>query len=60
MLLLYFCLFVDNVNKLIIFVFGAFVYHFKNIISIFKFLFDGSHLKLKILYWGESITRIHA
>ena len=36
--LLYFYLFVDNVNKPIIFVFGAFVYHFKNIISIFETL----------------------
>ena len=32
-LLLYFCLFVNYVNKFIIFVFGAFVYHFKNTIS---------------------------
>ena len=35
MLLLYFCLIVDLVNKPIIFVFGAFVYHFKKTISIF-------------------------
>ena len=34
MLLLYFCLFVDHVNKSIIFVFGAFVYYFNNTISI--------------------------
>ena len=33
-LLLYFCLFVDQVNKCIVFVFGAFVYHFNNTISI--------------------------
>ena len=35
MLLLYFCLFVDHINKPIIFAFEAFVYHFKNTISIF-------------------------
>ena len=35
MLLLYFCLFINHVSKFIIFVFGAFVYHFKNTISIF-------------------------
>ena len=35
MLLLYFCLFVDLVNKPILFVFVAFVYHFKNTITIF-------------------------
>ena len=34
-LLLYFCLFVNHVNKPIIFVFTAFVYYFKNTISIF-------------------------
>ena len=34
MLLLYFCLFVGCVKKPIIFVFGIFVYHFKNTISI--------------------------
>ena len=39
MLLLYFCLFIDHVNKLYIFVFGAFVYHFKNTISIFVKIF---------------------
>ena len=35
MLFLYICLFVDHVNKLIIFIFGAFVYHNKNTISIY-------------------------
>ena len=35
LLLLYFCLLVDHVNKLIIFCFLAFVYDFKNTISIF-------------------------
>ena len=30
MLLLYFCLFVDHVNKFVVFVFGIFVYHFNN------------------------------
>ena len=35
MLLLYFCLFVDHVNKSIIFVFEAFVFHSNNTISIF-------------------------
>ena len=34
-LLLYFCLSFSYVNKFIIFVFGAFVYNFKNTISIF-------------------------
>ena len=34
MLLLYFGLFVDHVNKCIVSVFGAFVYHFNNTISI--------------------------
>ena len=34
-LLLYICLFDNLVNKLIIFVFGAFAYNFKNTISIF-------------------------
>ena len=33
-LLLYFCLFVNHVNKPIIFVFGAFVYNLKNAISV--------------------------
>ena len=32
--MLYFCLCVNHVNKPIIFVFGAFVYYFKNAISI--------------------------
>ena len=40
-LLLYFCLFVDHVNKPIIF--GAFVYHFKNTISIFVYPFSLSN-----------------
>ena len=35
LLLLYFCLFSDHVNKPIIFVFGAFVYNFKKTISSF-------------------------
>ena len=35
LLLLYFCLFVDHVNKPIIFNFGTFVYYFNNTISIF-------------------------
>ena len=35
MLLLYFCLFINYVNKSTTFVFGAFVCHFKNTISIF-------------------------
>ena len=35
LMLLYFCLFVDHVNKPINFVFGAFFYNFKNTISIF-------------------------
>ena len=34
-LLLYFCLFVDHVNKPIIFVFGAYIYHLRNTISTF-------------------------
>ena len=34
-LLLYFCLFVNHVNKFIIFVFETFVYYFKNTISIY-------------------------
>ena len=34
-LLLYFCLFVNHTNKSIIFVFGPFVYNFKDSISIF-------------------------
>ena len=41
MLLLCFCLFVDHVNKLIIFVFEAFVYHFKNTIPLNFKLFVG-------------------
>ena len=40
MLLLYFCLFVDYVDNPIIFVFGAFVYHFNNTISIFVIIFS--------------------
>ena len=39
LLLLYFCLYVNQVNKDIVFVFGAFVYHFNNTISIFVTLF---------------------
>ena len=35
MLLLHICFFINHVNKSIIFVFVAFVYHFKNTISIF-------------------------
>ena len=35
MLLLYFCLFIDHVNKLIMFVFGTFLCHFNNTIFIF-------------------------
>ena len=35
LLLLYFCLFVDHVNEFTVFVFGAFVYYFKNTISMF-------------------------
>ena len=35
MLLLYFCLFIDHVNKPIMFVFGAFLCHFNNTIFIF-------------------------
>ena len=38
-LLLYFCLLVKHVNKSTIFVFGAFVYHFKNTISSFVTIF---------------------
>ena len=34
MLLKYFCLFIDHVNKPIIFIFGAFAYPFNNTISI--------------------------
>ena len=40
MLLLYSCLFVDHVNKTLIFVFGAFVYCFKNTIFIFVTLLN--------------------
>ena len=39
MLLLYFCLFVDFVNKPIIFDFEAFVYNFNNTISIIATIF---------------------
>ena len=39
MLLLYFCLFVDHVNKPIIYVFEAFVCYFKKTISIFVTVF---------------------
>ena len=35
-MLLYFCFLINHVNKPIIFVFGAFVYYFKNTISIFE------------------------
>ena len=35
MLLLFFCLSVNHVNKPIVVVFGAFLYHFNNTISIF-------------------------
>ena len=35
MLLIYFCLFIDQVNKSIVFVIGACVYDFKKSISIF-------------------------
>ena len=38
-LLLYFCLLINHVNKPIIFVFRAFVHHFKNTISIFLTIF---------------------
>ena len=39
-LLLYFCLLVNHINKQIIFVFGAFVYYFKNTISSFVTIFS--------------------
>ena len=39
MLLLYLCLFVDNVNNVIISVFGACVYHFNNTIFIFATIY---------------------
>ena len=35
MLLLYFCLLINHVNQPIVFVFGTFVYYFRNTISIF-------------------------
>ena len=40
MLLVYFCLFINGVNKAIIFVFGVFIYHFKNTIAIFETVFS--------------------
>ena len=43
MLLPYFCLFVDHVNKPIIFVFGIFVYHFKNITFMFVTIYSEFH-----------------
>ena len=43
MLLLYFSLFIDHVNKSIIFVFRAFNHHFKNTISIFITVFLPLH-----------------
>ena len=46
-LLLYFYLFVNHVNKPIVFVFGAFVYHFKNSISIFVTIFFSNKLFAK-------------
>ena len=44
-LLLYFCLFVNLINESIIFGFGAFVYYFKNTISIFIGLIQFSRIK---------------
>ena len=40
-ILFYFCLFIDHVNKPIILVFAACVYHFKNTISIFVTIISG-------------------
>ena len=40
-----FCLFINHVNKPIIFVFGTFVYHFKNTISIFATILLYIHLR---------------
>ena len=64
MLLLYFCLIIDHVNKSIIFVFGAFIYDFKNSISIFvpiqqclgSITFQFSYYK--ILYFYSAIPHI--
>ena len=44
MLLLYFCLFIDHVNKQIIFVFGAFVYQLNNTISIMVTIWISTNL----------------
>ena len=57
MLLLYFCLLVDHVNKPISFVFGTFVYHFKNTVSIFVTLFiQFQYLGLR---WSTLCTIVH-
>ena len=61
LLLVYFCLFVDHVNRPTIFVFDAFVYHFKNTISIFVTLcsvklLDSSVSLVQQLYRNYSST----
>ena len=43
MLLLYFCLFVNHVNKPIIFVFGALVYHFNNAFPLRIIMIESSN-----------------
>ena len=53
MLLPYFCLFVDHVNKSIIFAFGAFVYHFCN--NIMTNRVEYSHFMQVITFWSPNV-----
>ena len=63
MLLLYFCLLVNHVNKPIIFVFGAFAYHFKNaalsIINLIRLIRDIQELIKFIGILNKDFQKLH-
>ena len=56
--LLIVCLFINHVNRRIIFVFGAFVYHFKNILRTVNQLLNGCIFLKKFLIYSNSRCRI--
>ena len=59
MLLLYFRLFINPVNKAIIFVFRAFLNHFKHTISIFVIIIIEENVIYALLSFAYSFTILH-